>query len=397
MAIDDVSFFTVTGEEISREYLVNQMIGYYNMKLGIGETKVTDFNEGSEIRNLLESIAIDSYIIMEDKNELSKIAFIETAEGEFLDMHGDHPLIQLKRDTGTEASGSVTFSVSDEIETDITIPEGTIVLNRDTGIEYATLYDAIIPVSDRIVTVAIQCLTTGTDGNCPSNSIDFIDDDISSDIPTLTVYNENPVRGGTEYEDDEEYRERLLAFKRKNDFGSLSYYTNLSNNIEDIHDVLLVDDETQNNFTKIVVVNGTVKPTPSEVLSRVLELYTNPLNKVIGHNFGVERPSYVSVDVNIVLNVSSEVDENIIDNLVSKIFDGGSSLDLGYPIEFEGLFMGENLRSEVFNSNLNLVDGVNSVVTTFSTDQETDISFLELEEREVGMLRIVSITQNLEA
>ena len=78
MAIDDVSFFTVTGEEISREYLVNQMIGYYNMKLGIGETKVTDFNEGSEIRNLLESIAIDSYIIMEDKNELSKIAFIET-------------------------------------------------------------------------------------------------------------------------------------------------------------------------------------------------------------------------------------------------------------------------------------------------------------------------------
>ena len=161
--------------------------------------------------------------------------------------------------------------------------------------------------------------------------------------------------------------------------------------------MLLVDDETQNNFTKIVVVNGTVKPTPSEVLSRVLELYTNPLNKVIGHNFGVERPSYVSVDVNIVLNVSSEVDENIIDNLVSKIFDGGSSLDLGYPIEFEGLFMGENLRSEVFNSNLNLVDGVNSVVTTFSTDQETDISFLELEEREVGMLRIVSITQNLEA
>ena len=53
------------------------MIEYYNQKLEIGETKVTDFNEGSEIRNLLESFAVDLYDLMEDNYEATKIAFIK--------------------------------------------------------------------------------------------------------------------------------------------------------------------------------------------------------------------------------------------------------------------------------------------------------------------------------
>ena len=85
MAVDETSFTTITGTEITRGLLVQWMVNYYNALFEVGDTRVTDFNEGSEIRNLLESVAVDFYALMEDQYELSKIAFIETAEGEWLE------------------------------------------------------------------------------------------------------------------------------------------------------------------------------------------------------------------------------------------------------------------------------------------------------------------------
>ena len=82
MAIEEESFYNIVGEEINRTNLVQQMINYYALKLEVGETRITDFNEGSEIRNLLESIAVDLYYLMEDQNELSKIAFPDTADSQ---------------------------------------------------------------------------------------------------------------------------------------------------------------------------------------------------------------------------------------------------------------------------------------------------------------------------
>ena len=353
MAIDDVSFITVTGIEISRSYLVEQMIGFYNLLLEAGETKVTDFNEGSEIRNLLESIAVDSYIVMEDKNELTKIGFIETAEGEFLDLHGAHPSVNLPRDTGMEAEGFVTFSVEERVQTETIIPEGTIVVNSETGLEYITLTDAILAVNEDNVVVSIECLTTGSDGNCDIGAIDEIDE-IVVDIPTLSVKNEKPITGGTDYEEDIYYRQRLLEFKQKDDFGSFPYYLRLADGIEGVHDIFLVDEEVEEgetpNFTKIVLVNGVEKPTPSSVLAEVLSVYTDVNNRVIGHNFGVDIPKYCHVDLSIELDVNVEISNDIITQLVNEIFNGGNSIQLG--LEFEGFYMGENISSEIFNSNI---------------------------------------------
>ena len=126
-AVNDVSFYNILGKEISREQLVQQMVDYYAEKLEVGETRVTDFNEGSEIRNLLEAFAVDIYSLMEDQYELSKIAFINTAYGEWLDLHGENPLINCPRNTGTESTGIVTFTIPEVMTGDFVIPEGTIV------------------------------------------------------------------------------------------------------------------------------------------------------------------------------------------------------------------------------------------------------------------------------
>ena len=165
-SLNNESFYNILGEEISRNGLVQQMINFYGLLLEVGETRITDFNEGSEVRNLLESIAVDSYIILENKNELSTIGFIETAEGEWLDKHGANPSIALARDTGMEATGTVTFAVETAVTTDTVIPEETIIVNSATGLEYATIADAILGAGETAVEVSIECLTTGEDGNC---------------------------------------------------------------------------------------------------------------------------------------------------------------------------------------------------------------------------------------
>ena len=66
ISLNEVSFYNTNGDEISLSNIVNQMINYYNMKHEVGETVITDFNEGSEIRNLLEAFAIGIYALLEE-------------------------------------------------------------------------------------------------------------------------------------------------------------------------------------------------------------------------------------------------------------------------------------------------------------------------------------------
>ena len=282
MAIEDVSFYNLVGEEISREYLLNQMIGFYNLLLEAGETRVTDFNIGSEIRNLLEAITVPLYIMMEEENNLTEIGFLETAYGIWLDMHGNNPFIRLPRDTGLEATGYVTFTIPEALGTDTIIPADTLVANSSNGLEYSVLNDTILPAGETSVTASIECLTVGADGNCDIGDIDTVSD-IDTEIVGLTVGNENKITGGSDYEEDDEYRSRLLEYVRQDDFGSLPYYQRLCN-LDSVHDVLLVDDPNE-TYSKIILVNGYTKPTPANVLAEVLELYTNLNNLVINHSW----------------------------------------------------------------------------------------------------------------
>ena len=394
MAIEEETFYNVIGEEINRTNLVNQMIGFYNLLLEVGETKITDFNEGSEIRNLLESVAVLGYYTMEDQNELSKIAFPDTAEGEWLDKHGANPFINLERDTGSEATGFVVFTIPNASTDDIVIPEETIVVSTESSLEYATDSEVIIAAGETEVTASVTCLTEGVEGNCSENTVTLIDDDYI-DISELTVNNTEAFTGGTDYEEDDEYRERLLAFVRQPDFGSLPYYHELGDNIEGVHDVLLVDTgettEIGRPYTKKILVNGDTKPVTNELLITVLEVFTDPNNKVIDHTFIVDPPEYVDLSLTVNLNVSNELVESEIAGVVQAVFDGGAPVD---SMEFDGLCIGETLFKNNLISALELFDGVESVtiIDDGTLEELTDIS---VEPNEVLQLTGLAIHQTI--
>ena len=386
LSVENESFYNILGEEISRESIVDEMINYYSEKLEIGETKVTDFNEGSEIRNLLEAFAVDLYALMEDNYEASKIAFISTAYGEWLDLHGESPLINLARDTGSEAVGLVTFTIPDVREVDIIIPEETILVSEENDLEYITDSEATIVAGETSIDVYCTCLTVGEDGNCSANTVTIIDDDNIDD--SVEVTNEDEFNEGTDYEEDDDYRERLLNAIRLDNFGSMPYYQELGNNIDGVHDVLLVEDE---NYTRKILVNGDEKPVSDEVLINVLTEFTRPENKVLGHTFIVDSPDYIVLNLTLNLSVEYEFeDETIIDRL--KTFINGGETDDGF--DFSGCYIGENLNEMFLYSCLESLDGIIRASAKI-TDDNSELSSLTVNSNEVIKLGEVTINQTI--
>lgn len=351
MAVNDESFYNILGEEINREKIVNEMINFYSLLREVGDTRVTDFTEGSEVRNILEAIAVIGYWLLEEEDESSKTAFVSTAEGELLDMHGANPWIQQARDIGTEATGYVTFTIPEATTEDIVIPEGTTVVCEETGNDYYTDSEIIIPVGETEAIASITCATEGEDGNAGTGQINIIDDEYL-DIPELAVTNEEPLTGGTDYEEDEEYRERLLAYIRREDFGSLPYYQNMAESISGVHDVVFIDDP---NYTSKILVNGDVKPTSQTVLMDVLETFTNLNNVVLKQTFTVDIPSYVNVNLSVDLTVEETLDETELRQIFTDFFNGGMNV---YGFEFDGLGIGEALIASNLLSTFEFYEGL---------------------------------------
>ena len=367
IAIDDVSFTNLRGEVISRGNLVEQMINYYNLMLNTGQTNVTDFNEGSEIRNLLESFAVDIYYLMEMENDILKNCFVDTATGAWLDKIGLHPFVNLPRNNGTVARGDVTFSIPATVTSVVSVPQNTVLYCSENKLYYITESEANIEVGETSVTVPASCVTTGVDGNCQSNTITVIDDSYFNNN-TVSVNNSSAFTDGTDYEDDEEYRSRLLSYIRQDDFGSIGYYQRLCESVSGVHDVAFT---SATGYTRKVLVNGNVKPTQDAVLLDVLTAVSDSGNVVVGHSFIVDKPAYVTVPLEVAVTVNTEMDEDIIKNILKDLFDGGEQVR---GFSFDGLKIGEGLTTDTLLGIFDMIDNVISVTITTGGSPIADIS-----------------------
>ena len=389
-SLNDESFYNILGEEISRNGLTQQMIGFYGLLLEVGETKVTDFNEGSEIRNLLESVAVDHYVILDDQNEHAKITFIDTAYGEWLDKHGQHPRLRLERNQGAEAVGEVTFTIPAVSAEQTIIPEGTLLASTETGLQFSTDYDAVIEIGDLNVDVQCTCMSVGEDGNVVSGSIDLIDDEFL-DIKGITVTNNDPFTNGVDYEEDEAYRARLLEYIRREDFASLPYYINLAESVPGVHDVKLVDEV---GVSKKILVNGDVKETSDTLLVDVLAKFTDTRNLGLNHTFNVGKPLFVKYSMDVVVNVDAELPEGTFEDLIIKYVDGGYSTFDG-RIDFNGVNIGQSISKDEFVNALRIIDNVQDATVTIYNSSSTSVNECSVDVDEVVEITSVNVTQNI--
>ena len=386
MSYNDDFFYSIDGTQITREYLVQKMIDYYNEKYS--DEQITDFNEGSNIRNLLESISADIFSLEYNDNLLLNQAFLTTATGHYLDLFGEEYGIQRK--IALQAQGVVTFSISSAVNYPISIPQNTRITNTETGLFYDTYTTVEIPVGSTSVTCPVRSLITGSRTNIPANSeFVFYNENLFHEV---SITNSEAFTEGADQENDEDYRARLLEAKTSEGFGSKSYYIKLGR-IEGVHDICLVDSATK---TAKVIVNGFDDIAISnDLLAKVTSLYANEKNVLYNNTFEVAKAEFTTVPLEITIDVSDEISEDTLKTIIGKYFTGTNpNLNINNQ---QFVFKGCSVNSTVSRTELmNMIEGIDGIIqiTEISSDDE-EFSKLQPATNKVLRAGTINITQNV--
>lgn len=175
--------------------------------------KITE--AGTWLRNSLMEVFITvvagSHYLMYDFLEwCKKQLFISTAEAEYLEIQGNE--YGILRNYGVKATGTVTMTGT--IGT--TVPAGT-VLQSALGQLYAT--NAAGAFSSSTMNVAITAEAVGSDYNqIAASTLSFVSP--IAGVNTDTVVTTGGITGGTDIEDDDSYRDRILTRKKEPPHGS---------------------------------------------------------------------------------------------------------------------------------------------------------------------------------
>lgn len=385
--LGEEGFYNITGELVTTDFLVQKMINSFYKKYP--DANITDFNEGSQIRNFLESLASEVYHLEFKDQQLVQLAFLTTMLGSYLDLKGEE--LQTPRMLGSSSIGNVTFSIPEAQTIEITIPEGTVLVDSETGYYFNTTAETRINIGDTSCSVSAVSQVIGEAANSRAGKITVFRDNKPSEL--LSVTNEKAFTGGTDYEEDEAYRERLLEKLGEDSFGSREYYIRLGESVDGVHDVILTDAE---GYTGKVLVNGDEKPLDEDILALVVAQYIEP-NLVYKQTFLVEECDYTEVDLEITAGVYEEVDDQFFIDVLEVLFNGGvyvsestsQNLNLTYP----GLRINETLSVYQLLTALEAPSFV-SQITNITSDSET-FNKLTPDENECLKLGTVTITQNV--
>ena len=244
MVEEDTEFITFDGDIITKEDIRTEIIDKY-VQAGLeGLTKVTDFNVGSEAYHLADVMA--SYILehreMIDDNY--RMSMIHTAEGEFLDNFGD--MVGVHRINSSGSTGTVTFTrLGTDTSAPITLSEDITIATEDS-ISFLIDFDGEITIEagqTMIENIPVICEQEGAYTNVEANTITLVLGDEGS---LVSVTNPSAMTGGTDIEEDDDYRLRILLSPYNVPMGTLDWYEHLvlEQLSETVHDVKCVKGTT---------------------------------------------------------------------------------------------------------------------------------------------------------
>lgn len=293
---------------MSQEDILQSM----NSRLTLGENKT----EGTFGQDVLGSVAYEI-----DKTEETKIntlldrAFATTAKGEDLDRVGADNEVIRKEAQAAKVTVTITGTKGIIITSGLQIGYADLI--------FTSLESKQIPESGS-VDIEFQCDTPGTIGNIPAGvQFDFV-----SQVYGLTsAIAKDAGHDGFDKEDDESYRERILAkIRSEASSGNAAHYKQWAEEITGVSKAL-IKPLAYGNGTVGVRIATPDNQTPSEELLTQVKNHIDE-EKPIGATVTVESVDYV--DINIVANLnidSSSSKEAVKTQFDAKLDDYLKSLD----------------------------------------------------------------------
>ena len=407
------SYTNVFGETVSTASIVSDMIADLQTRVNKGESRLTDVNVGSELRNIFEVNSNGIYRLLYENDALARQLFVKYATKGFLDDLGE-PLGVYRRG-GNRANGSVVIKISSPLSVNYTIYAGARILSKKTGNRYILEYDVTIPAGNTWATGTVVAEGYGAEYNCQAEELTAWDTEqlLRSDV---TVTNDTAFTNGSYDEDDESYRRRILKAMRSGNFGSVPYYESNVESFTGVHDVQFIKPEKMNaiapnrhtvlnsgnqtvqcnDCTAVCLVNaiGNVEPSAT-ILKLISDFLTNQSNILCGHEFHVQgsinEPYYFKV--NYYAESGANVTEDEIVECIETVLYGGW-YDGKDNIYYDGLGIGEKLYKSQLIDALENIKGLHHVERVTLLKWHMDLSVISQLERWINTYKLYGYTTN---
>lgn len=278
------------------------------------QDKITDFNEGSLVRTLLEAMALAAEQI-----------YIKGRIG-FEDGLKEVPFYAFKfeKDVAAYSAGTVVFSRAGSSGT-VDIPINTLISTTD-GLQFqTTAAGEITDGNNDSAAIAIQAMKSGTLYNVAAATIVII---VSPITGVDTVTNASGTSGGLDAETDVEFLERfqqhIEGLSKSNESGLIAG----AKSVEGVRSASVIEHfPPSSSYNATVYIDDGAGNAPQVLLDAVIAILigegteTDPGYKAGGVNIRVLAPTKVTITVTVEVDedgsVAREVLEYIVENAIT--------------------------------------------------------------------------------
>ncbi|MBH7409796.1 baseplate J/gp47 family protein [Clostridioides difficile] len=299
-----------------------------------------------------------------------KIAFPQTSYGEYLEWLGECKGVF--KNQPTKSVGVITFiGIQGTIITKGTIVT-TIATDEKQSIEFELLETKTIGENET-VDIKAECRETGTIGNVSQNTVTVL---LGSINGIKSVNNKEDFKGGTDIEDEEHFRERVLVAEQEDKLsGANSDYIRWAKEVDGVGYAYVVPEWNGAGTVKVLILDKNRKAATQELIDKVQE-YIYPLN-VAGNRDGkapIGAIVTIATPQTLLINVkasfvfangfSQETVLNILKNKIDKYLD---KIDIGGTVSYNAIYSlagSMMLADEGIQdfSNLTINDGTTNII-----------------------------------
>ena len=305
-----------------------------------------------------------------DMQSILELAFTQSSTGKYLEYIGETK--GKFKNPPTKSMGYVKFKGNPNTF----IPNGsrisTVSDDVKETIEFETIESAQINETGEVV-VKIRCLIPGIIGNVKANTINVLVSQING---IKEVTNEDDLIGGTNIEDEEHFRERIMEAEQ-NDFlsGSDSDYERWAKEVDGVGQAYVIEEWNGPGTVKVLILDKNYQVANEDLLKRVKE-YIHPDKKEgenrrgkapIGAKVTISTPSILKINVKAKFKFSNNSNtEILLDDIEIKIANYLKKIKINGVVNYNaihsivGLYILTNEGIEDF-SELKINDGTSNI------------------------------------
>ena len=328
---------------------------YREMLACFGEETGLEPREGTDLSARMYALAAQVYALYVQADWVTRQAFPQTAEGEYLDYHAQ--LRSLERKPALPAQGTVRFTAGEAAQSDRSIPQGTVCMTAGL-VRFATTQAAVLPAGELTVDVPVQALEPGTAGNVSAQTV------VSMAVAPMGIAsctNPQAFAGGADGEGDEELRARILdTFRRLPNGANAAFYEQGALSFDQVAAAAVIP--KPRGLGSVDVIVSTLAGTPGEELLEQLQDYFEQ-RREIAVDVQVKAPAPVTVNVAVQVKAKGGWDKTQVLDQVEETLESW----------FDGKLLGQDVLLARLGSLIYGCDGVeNYAVSAPAADLAVD-------------------------